>query len=432
MAYTTNSLSMLAGGPVEGGWKLWFYSTTDSLSTVLGTGYISDATNKGMEAGDFVIVANQTNPAGYVLQVQSVTAAVLPSTPGAATLAQPAGVGGSQLGFPRNLIDGGDFTTNPWQRGTSFTSIANTLTYTADRWFAVGGSSSSISVSQQAVTAVAGFSQALQFGRASSNANTAVISLGQVIETADSIKAQGQQVTLSFWALAGANWSPASGNLNVQLAAGTGTNQSAANMVAASWTGQTSVVLTPQQGSQAAAANIAQPITTTWTRYAFTGTVPANATQLGVLFNATPVGTAGANDWVQIMGVQLEIGAQATPFEHRDVEMELAICQRYFFQIAEPASGVVVGAGMVAGSNAEIIFIPLPVQMYKAPTVTVTAGSFKFNIAGTATAVAGFAAGATHTPNYISVVGTTTATSGQATLLQGGGGAGNIQASADF
>jgi len=87
---------------------------------------------------------------------------------------------------------------------------------------------------------------------------------------------------------------------------------------------------------------------------------------------------------------------------------------------------------MVAGTNAEIIFIPLPVQMRAAPTVTVSAGSFKFNIAGTATAVAGFAAGTTHTPNYISLVGTTTATSGQGTLLQGGGGAGYIQASADF
>jgi hypothetical protein len=33
----------------------------------------------------------------------------------------------------RNLIIGGDFSTNPWQRGTSFTSVAN-VTYTADRW----------------------------------------------------------------------------------------------------------------------------------------------------------------------------------------------------------------------------------------------------------------------------------------------------------
>jgi hypothetical protein len=432
MAYTTTTLSCLAGGPVEGGWKLWFYGTTDTLTQALASGYITDATAKGMDVGDFVIVANQINPAGYVLQVQSITAAS-GNTPGTATLTQPAGIGGSQLATPRNIIDGGDFTTNPWQRGTSFGSIASTLTYTADRWFAVGGASSSISVSQvTGMTAVPGFTQALQFGRANANSNTAVINLGQVLESGDSIRCQGQTVTLSFWAAAGATWSPASGNLGVSLDYGTGSNQSAANMMAGSWTGQSAVSLTPQQSGGTAGTTATQPITTTWTRYAFTGTVPAAATQLGVLFSATPVGTAGASDYVQIMGVQLEIGTQATPFEHRDMELELALAQRYFFQISEPGSGVVVGAGMIAGTNAEIMFIPLPVQMVAAPTVTVSAGSFKFNIAGTATAVAGFAAGATHTPNYISVVGTTTATSGQGTLLQGGGGAGYIRASADF
>ena len=115
----------------------------------------------------------------------------------------------------RNLIDGGDFTTNPWQRGTSFTGIASTPTYTADRWFAVGGASSSISVSQTANTAVAGFSQSLVFGRASANANTAQINLGQVLESGDSIRMQGQPVTLSFWAAAGANFSASA--LTVQL-----------------------------------------------------------------------------------------------------------------------------------------------------------------------------------------------------------------------
>jgi hypothetical protein len=432
MSYTTGTLTYIAGGPIEGAWKLWEYTTTDTLTQVTASGYITDATFKGISLGDFVIVVNQTNPQGYILQVQNLTAGTL-STSGVATLAVPAGVGGSQLAFPRNVIDGGDFTTNPWQRGASFTGIANTPTYTADRWFAVGGAASSISVSQiTGVTNVLGFTQALQFGRAAANANTAVISLGQVVETLDAIRCQGQQVTLSFWALAGANWSPAFGNLNVLLASGTGTNQSAANLVAGTWTGYASLTLAPQQGSATPAANIAQPLTATWTRYAFTATVPAGCTQLGVLFNATPVGTAGAADFVQIMGVQLEIGAQVTPFEHRDIELELAIAQRYFFNIPEPASGVIVGAGMVAGTNAEIIFIPLPVQMRAAPTVTVSAGAFKFNIAGVATAVAGFAAGTTHTPNYISVVGTTTATAGQGTLLQGGGGAGFVQASADF
>jgi len=432
MAYTTGTLTYIAGGPIEGAWKLWEYTTTDTLAQVTAAGYITDATFKGMSLGDFVIVVNQTNPQGYILQVQNLTTGTMNAS-GTATLAVPAGVGGSQLAFPRNIIDGGDFTTNPWQRGTSFSGIVSTLTYTADRFFAVGGAASSISVSQvTGVTAVPGFTQALQFGRAAANANTAVITLGQIVETLDAIRAQGQTVTLSFWALAGANWSPTSGNLNVQLVSGTGANQSAASAVAGTWTGFSSLTLTPAQGTAAAAANIAQPITTTWTRYSFTAQVPTGCTELGVLFNATPVGTAGAADFVQFMGVQLEIGAQATPFEHRDIELELAIAQRYFFNIPEPASGVVVGAGMVAGATSEIIFIPLPVQMRAAPTVTVSAGSFKFNLAGVATAVGTFAAGTTHTPNYISVTGNAAGTAGQGTLLQGGGGAGFIQASADF
>jgi hypothetical protein len=441
MPYTTGTLTYLAGGPIEGAWKLWEYTTADTLAQVTAPGYIADATFKGMNLGDFVIVANQAIPQGYILQVQNLAAGTM-SAPGAATLAAPAGVGGSQLAFPRNIIDGGDFTTNPWQRGTSFTGITNTITYTADRCFAIGGGSSSISVSQVGVTAIPGFSQALQFGRAAGNTSTAVITLGQVVETLDSIRLQGQTVTLSFWALAGPNWSPSGGALNVTLASGAGTNQSGASLAAAAWTGYTPLSLTPQQNLSPVtspgaavvtpAANIAQQITANWQRYSFTAVVPSGCTQLGALFNATPVGTAGAADFVQLMGIQLEIGSQATPFEHRDMEVELAIAQRYFFNIPEPASGVIVGAGMVAGANSEIIFIPLPVQMRAAPTVSVSAGSFRFNLAGTATAVGAFAAGSTHTPNYISVTGTAAGTAGQGTLLQGGGGNGFIQASADF
>jgi len=320
----------------------------------------------------------------------------------------------------RNAIDGGDFTINPWQRGTSFSAIANTLTYTADRWFAVGGASSSISVSQQAQTDVAGFGNSLRWGRGAGT-NTATIYLGQALETNDSVRFQGRQVTLSFWAKAGAQFSAASSALTVQVISGTGTNQSAANMNAATWTGQANVV------------NTTQALTTTATRYTFTGTVPAGCTQLGVQFSYAPTGTNNTTDTVDFYGVQLEDGSGATPFEHRDLEVELALCQRYFFQINEPASGVIVGAGMISATNAETIFIPLPVQMRAAPTVTVSAGSFKFNIAGTATAVGGgFAAGTTHTANYISVVGTVNATVGQATLLQGGGGAGTIVVTADF
>src|SRR5580704_3307736 len=110
MAYTTATLSCLAGGPVEGGWKLWFYSSTDSFSAMLASGYIADATSKGMDVGDIVIAVNQTSPGGVLLQVQSMTAAS-GFTSGTATLMQltaSSSTVGSQLAMPRNIIDGGD------------------------------------------------------------------------------------------------------------------------------------------------------------------------------------------------------------------------------------------------------------------------------------------------------------------------------------
>lgn len=75
----------------------------------------------------------------------------------------------------RNVLDCPDFSTNPWQRGTAFATISNTLTYTADRFFAVGGASSSINVSKAANTDVPGFTSALQFQRTAANTDLSLI-----------------------------------------------------------------------------------------------------------------------------------------------------------------------------------------------------------------------------------------------------------------
>jgi hypothetical protein len=326
----------------------------------------------------------------------------------------------------RNLIDGGDFTTNPFQRnipglasgGVISTAITSTPTYFSDRFFAVGGASSSILMAAVADTSVQGFSQSLKISRSSGNANAAAINVGQVLETADSIRAQGQQVTLSFYAKQGANYS--GGALSVAVISGTGTNQSAASMVAATWTGQASSV----SGSQS--------LSTSMTRYSFTGNIPANATQLGVLLTWTPSGTAGSDDSITINGVQLEIGSMSA-FEHRDAQVELELGQRYAYVLAEPATGVICGiGGATQAANNQIFYKPLPTPMLKAPTVTIAAGSFKVAAGAAAAAATGFAAGATHTQNEISLVSTLTQTAGGAASLQGGGGSGYIIASSDF
>ncbi len=325
----------------------------------------------------------------------------------------------------RNLIDGGDFSINPFQRniaglasgGVITTPIAATPTYFADRFFACSGASCAVLMAAVPDTSVQGFSQSLKVSRQSGNANLSTINVGQVIETFDSLRCQGQIVTLSFWARIGATYS--GGPLNIQVIEGNGVNQSAASMVAGTWTGASQVV------------SAQQTLTTAMMRYQFTGVVPFNTTQLGLLLSFTPTGTAGADDSIVINGVQLEIGPQASPFEHLDAQVVLEVCQRYAWAIPEPAAGVVIGAGMNASAAAQSFYMATPVQLLKAPTVTVATGTFKTNQAGTATTTT-ISAGATHTANAISINGNSAGTAGQATLLQGGGGSGWIIANADF
>lgn len=352
--------------------------------------------------------------------------------------------GGSSLGIAppvnfRNVLDGGDFTVNPFQRNIPglatanviTTPVTNTPTYFADRFFAVGGASSSILMAAVADTSLVGFAQSLKFSRSVGNANTAVIYFGQVMESQDAIRLQGQQVTLSFWVKPGVNFSGT--GMTVQLVSGTGNNQSAATLVAGSWTGQANVINATLTYVGAPAGTQALVPGSGLTRVQFTATVPAASTQLAVLLSYTPVGTAGADDSLTFQGFQLEQAPFATPFEHRDIQVELEICQRYAWLTAEPAAGVVVGMGAMNSTTAAIIYMATPVQLRAAPTVTVAAGSFHAAPAG-ATASGTIAAGSTHTPNAITVnVGTvTTSTAGFGTPLVGGGGQGWILASADF
>lgn len=271
----------------------------------------------------------------------------------------------------RNSIVGGDFGTNPWQRGTSFTSITNTLTYTADRFWALGGASSSISVSQVTSAQQVGFSGSLQFGRAAANADTTAIKLGYVMADNDPVQMQGQPFVLSFYAKAGANFSAASSVLGVTVGTGTAANGSAANFAAGTWTGYAGVTLIGSTGATATGVTL----TTGWQRFSLAGFIPAAALQVGVSFQYTPVGTAGSADWFQITGVQLETvpqgGVNPTPFERLPQGTVLAMCQRYYQQVNEGAASVATGfVGPAYTTSLANVQLSLPVTMRVAPTVT--------------------------------------------------------------
>lgn len=65
MAYDTKKLSLLVQD-LGGGQSLWTLHGSDSIATVLGSGYITDASNKGVKLGDWVLVtAGTLNTAVY-------------------------------------------------------------------------------------------------------------------------------------------------------------------------------------------------------------------------------------------------------------------------------------------------------------------------------------------------------------------------------
>ena len=84
-----------------------------------------------------------------------------------------------------------------------------------------------------------------------------------------------------------------------------------------------------------------------------------------------------------ITGVQMEVGSQATPFEHRSFGEELGLCQRYYYKSMDgsPADNIPntdntssngqLGIAMYSTTAGRTPYFQNPVQMRADPTVTV-------------------------------------------------------------
>jgi len=185
-------------------------------------------------------------------------------------------------------------------------------------------------------------------------ANNTVIS--QFIE--DVRLLAGKTVTVSFWAKA-ASGTP---SIGLEIAQNFGTGGSPSSNVFG--TGQ------------------AQALTTTWTQYSKTFTVPSiNGKTIGTTANTsytflnfwldagtnfnTRSGSIGqASKTVSIAQVQLEVGPVATPFEQRPYGMELALCQRYYQIVTHGMSANVTTA------NSYVSVVASKVELRATPTAT--------------------------------------------------------------
>jgi hypothetical protein len=270
---------------------------------------------------------------------------------------------GQLAGFRNVLING---AMDIWQRGApttaSPTAIGAASAYTADRWNVYrAGLVTGASWSMQSTPAElpTDFRYALRVQRVASNTSTATIVCAQHVETSNAWALRGKTVSFSFYARAGANYSPTSSALTVQLVTGTGTDESAR----AGMTNQTT------------ALNSTATLTTSWQRFTYTATLSNVMTSLSALVFSTPVGTAGADDWFEVTGLQLEISPVATPFEFLPTGTDLSLCQRYFqIYLDPPLRGVAGGSTSIAR-----IGMVLPVPLRTTPSSSgIFAGSIFF------------------------------------------------------
>jgi len=219
----------------------------------------------------------------------------------------------------RNLVINGSFDV--WQRGTSFnpasSSTLSRANYGADRWQMVQATTSAAAFTQQANTpsGPAGYNFYTRVQRVAAATLVTPYLLFTSFESQNLRSVRGKFVTLSFWARAGANYSAASSGLSVQVAGGVGTDNTYDNF-----------------STPFGVASSAFTLTTGWKRFTLTSaaTLSTTTSQLGIRIAFTPVGTAGADDYFDITGVQLEVGTAPTDFEFRDVGEELVRCQRYY------------------------------------------------------------------------------------------------------
>ena len=245
----------------------------------------------------------------------------------------------------RNLIINGGMEVA--QRGTSSTSGAYV---SLDRWYVnqSGGSTTFSQETNSNPSETGGLQKYARLNVSSSSDYTAIL---QRIEDVTSVPAG--TITVSFYAKGTAP----TGGLKVWCTQVFGSG------------GSSDVDIAEQV--------IASSLTSSWVRYTLNITVPSvdgKTIGTGSYFMVTiGQGTDSASTAydLNITGVQLEVGTEATPFEHRSFGDELARCQRYF------QTGAFARRWTSTGTNEYNFFTHYYVtQMRAAPTRTFSGGSF--------------------------------------------------------
>jgi hypothetical protein len=263
----------------------------------------------------------------------------------------------------RNRIINGAMVLDQRNAGgsVSTTSVATTI-YTLDRWFYVVSQASKFTIQQNAgsVTPPVGFNNYIGCTSTSAYSITGVdyFIIGQRIEGFNFADlgwgtANAKTITLSFWVRSSLTGTFGGGlrNGNDNRSYPFSYTITAAN----TWEQKSITIAGDTSGTWAGATNGigVQLFLGLGVGASFSGA--AGSWQAATLASATGatsvVGTNGSTFYVT--GVQFEVGTQATSFEYRQYQQELALCQRYYevFAVGTGSPNNVLLSGVLTGGN---------------------------------------------------------------------------------
>jgi hypothetical protein len=299
----------------------------------------------------------------------------------------------SQIGGRRNIIINGAMQVA--QRGTSETGLGASSKYsTVDRFNHAFDGTAGRLTSSQVASGLNGFGNALKLDCTTADTSIAAGELfiiqqrieGQDLQQLKKGTSDAEQVTLSFYA----------------------------KVVGSS----TDIVVELEDADNSRHVAKLFTLTTSWARYTYT--FPADTTgaldddnassflvnfwlHAGSTYNSGTLATSwasktesnravGADSFFSstdnelfLTGVQLEVGSQATPFEHRSFGEEEQLCQRYFYRYIKGISqSIMTAAGILTNFIQGNINFPTPMRV--PPSMAASSGTDYYQLYSTSAA----------------------------------------------
>jgi len=290
----------------------------------------------------------------------------------------------SQIGGRRNLAYNGAMLVS--QRSTSVTGIgASSGYFTLDRFkIAAANTAGRLTMAQVAITDLPGFTKCLKLTCTTADTSIAAGELlmlhqnleGQDLQQLKKGTSEAEKVTVSFYVKANA-----AATYTFELADHDSTRKNSIEFSVT--TGWTRVILT-FDGDTTDAIDNDNTVGLQMFLWLHAGSTYTGGTHTDNVWHTTANQTVGDNATsffdstdrtLFITGFQLEVGSQATPFEHRSFGEELALCQRYYFKCGLAANTFMGGAGWARDNNTFHVSCPYPVTMRAAPTAVETSGT---------------------------------------------------------